>query len=101
MPLSPDCILPHQVPDIPLLRPATLTLTIFLLLLPKYLVLYNTIDSDVALAYFTTATVTTAVMYLIMSLVIVHENKKLILRALNLVHEVEFNEKEKAWARLI
>ena len=71
MPLSPDCIAPHQVPDIPLLRPATLTLTIFLLLLPKYLVLYNTIDSDVALAYLPTATVTSAVVDMIKSLVMI------------------------------
>ena len=69
MPLSPDCILPHQVPDIPLLRPATLTLTIFLLLLPKYLVLYNTIDSVVALGLPHHDPVTSAVVEVIMSLV--------------------------------
>ena len=91
--LSPEYVALHQVqvPDIPLLCPATLTWTIFLLLLPTYLVLYNTIDFDVALASLTTATVTSAVVDMIMSLVIIHENKKLILRALNIVHEVEFN----------
>ena len=31
----------------------------------------------------------------------VHENMKLILRPLNIVHEVEFNEKEKACIRLM
>ena len=46
-----------------------------------------------ALAYF--ATVTTAVVDMIMSLV-TFTNKKLILRPLNIVHEVEFNEKESA-----
>ena len=50
------------------------------------LVLYNTIDNDVALAYLTTATVTTAVVDMIMSLVNVHKNKKVIL---NIVHKVE------------
>ena len=74
MPLSPDCILPHQVPDIPLLRPATLTLTIFLLLLPKYLVLYNTTQysiqySDVALGLPHHDSVTSAVVEVTMSLV--------------------------------
>ena len=109
MPLSPDCILPHQVPDIPLLRPATLTLTIFLLpihvfvlklkqriISPTSLFLNNTIDSDVALAYLTTATVTIAVVDMIMSLVIGHENMKRILRPLTIVHEEEFNENGKA-----
>ena len=47
-----------------------------------------------ALAYLTMATVTSAVVDMIMSLVIVHENKKLIL---NIVHEVEFNADGKAW----
>ena len=78
----------HQVPDIPLLCPATLTWTIFLLILPTYLLLYNTIDSDGALAYLTTATVTSAMVDMIMSLVIVHENKTLIFRPLNIVQEV-------------
>ena len=36
---------------------------------PTYLVLYNTIDSDVGLAYLTTAMVTIAVVDRIMSLV--------------------------------
>ena len=92
-----DCVAPHQVPDIPLLCPVTLTRTIFLLLLPMYNVPYNTIDSNVALAYLTTVTVTIAVVDMIISLVIVHENKKLILRPLNIVHEVEFNADGKAW----
>ena len=30
----------------------------------------------------------------------VHENKKLILRPLNIVHEVEFEENGKAWEKL-
>ena len=64
--------------------------------LHTYLVLYNTLDSDVALAYLPTATVTIAVVDMIMSLVLDHENKKLILRPLNLVHKVEFNEDVKA-----
>ena len=64
--------------------------------LPMYLVLYNTLDSNVALAYLPTATVLIAVVDMIMSLVLDHENKKLILRALNLVHEVEFNKNGKA-----
>ena len=64
---------------------------------PSYFVLYNTLESDVALAYLPMATVTIAVVEMIMSLVLDHENKKLIWRALNLVHEVEFNEKWKAW----
>ena len=63
---------------------------------PSYFVLYNTLESDVALAYLPMATVTIAVVEMIMSLVLDHENKKLIWRALNLVHEVEFNEKWKA-----
>ena len=42
------------------------------------------------------ATVTIAMGEMIMSLVLDHENKKLIWRALNLVHEVEFNEKWKS-----
>ena len=71
-----------QVPDIPLLCPATLTLIIFLLLInffvlklkqriisPTSLVLYKTIDSNVALAYLPTATVTRAVVDMIKSLV--------------------------------
>ena len=37
------------------------------------------------------------VMIMIMSLVIVHENKTLIFRPLNIVHEVEFNSDGKAW----
>ena len=41
--------------------------------LPTSLVLYNTIESDVALAYLTTATVTIVVVDMIMSLVIGHE----------------------------
>ena len=48
-----------------------------------------------ALAYLPTATVTITVVEMIMSLVLDHEKKKLILRPLSLVHEVEFNEKEK------
>ena len=40
--------------------------------------------------------VTIAVVDMIMSLVLDHENKKLILRPLNLVHEVAFNENGKA-----
>ena len=51
-----------------------------------------------ALAYLPTATVTIAVVDMIMSLALDHENKKLILRPLNLVHEVEFNENVKAWS---
>ena len=66
---------------------------------PSYFVLYNTLESDVALAYLPMATVTIAVVEMIMSLVLDHENKKLIWRALNLVHEVEFNEKWKAWSQ--
>ena len=65
-------------------------------ILAEYLVLYNTLDSDVALAYLPPATVTIAVVDMIMSLVLDHENKKMILRPLNLVHEVEFNENGKA-----
>ena len=42
--------------------------------LSTYLVLYNTLDSDVALAYLPTATVTIAVVEIIMSLVLDHEN---------------------------
>ena len=41
--------------------------------------------------------VTSAVVDMIMSLVIVHENKKLSLRPLNIVHEVEFNADGNAW----
>ena len=51
-----------------------------------------------ALAYLTMATVTSAVVDMIMSLVIVHENKKLIIRQLNIVHSVEFNADGKGWA---
>ena len=80
VPLSPDCVAPHRVPDIPLLCPVTRTI---FLLLPTYLVLYITIDSDVRLANLTTATITSAVVDIIMFLVIVHDNKKLILRPLN------------------
>ena len=54
-----------------------------------------------ALAYLPTATVTIAVVDMIMSLVLDHENKKLILRPLNLVHEVEFNKNGKAWKRVL
>ena len=46
---------------------------------PSYFALYNTLESDVALAYLPTATITVVAM--IMSLVLEHENKKLILRA--------------------
>ena len=46
-------------------------------------------------------TVTSAAVDMIMSLVIVHENKKLILRPLNIVHEGEFEENGKAWACLV
>ena len=67
--------------------------------LPTILVLYNTLDPDVALAYLPTATVTISVVGMIMSLVLDHEYKKLILRVLNLVHEVEFNENGKAWTQ--
>ena len=51
-----------------------------------------------ALAYLPTATATAtiAVVDMIMSLVLDHENKKQILRPLNLVHEVEINENVKA-----
>ena len=56
-----------------------------------------TIDSDVGLANLTMATVTSVVVDLIMSLVIVHKNKKLIRRPLNIVHEVKFNADGKAW----
>ena len=63
----------------------------------SYFVIYNTLESDVALAPLPTATVTITVVEMMKSLVLNHENKKLILRPLNLVHEVEFNEKEKAW----
>ena len=72
---------PH-IQDIPLLCPATLTLMIFLLPIhvfvlqlkqrivsPTSLVLYKTIDSNVALAYLPTATVTSTVVDLIKSLV--------------------------------
>ena len=61
------------------------------------LVLYNTIDSDVALAYLPPPPFMIAVKGMIMSMVIVHENKKLILRPLNIVHRVEFTENGKAW----
>ena len=57
----------------------------------SYFVIYNTLESDVALAPLPTVTVT--VVEMMKSLVLDHENKKLILRPLNLVHEVEFNEK--------
>ena len=69
--------------------------------LPTILVLYNTLDPDVALAYLPTATVTISVVGMIMSLVLDHEYKKLILRVLNLVHEVKFNENGKAWLKPI
>ena len=59
----------------------------------SYFVIYNTLESDVALAPLPTATVTITVVEMMKSLVLDHENKKLILRPLNLVHEVEFNEK--------
>ena len=59
----------------------------------SYFVIYNTLESDVALAPLPTATVTVTVVEMMKSLVLDHENKKLILRPLNLVHEVEFNEK--------
>ena len=59
----------------------------FLLLFSMSLVLYNTIDSDVTLAYITTATVTSTVVEMIKSLFIVHESKKLTLRPLNIVHK--------------
>ena len=62
---------------------------------PTSLVLYNSLDSDLALAYLPTATVMISVVDMIMSLVLDHENKKLILRALNLVHEVECYENGK------
>ena len=42
---------------------------------PSYFVLYNTLESDVALAYLPMATVTIAVVEMIMSLVLDHENK--------------------------
>ena len=58
-----------------------------------YFVIYNTLESDVALAPLPTATVTIVLVGMIMSLVLDHEYKKLILRPLNLVHKVEFNEK--------
>ena len=56
-------------------------------------VLYNTLESDVALAPLPTAKVTITVVEMMKSLVLDHENKRLILRPLNFVHEVEFNEK--------
>ena len=49
-----------------------------------------------ALAPLPTATVTITMVEMIISLVLDHENQKLILRLLNLVHEVEFNENGKA-----
>ena len=51
------------------------------------------IESDVALAYLPSATVTitAADMIIIMFLVIVHENKKLIFKALNFVNKGKFN----------
>ena len=61
----------------------------------SYFVIYNTLESDVALAPLPTVTVT--VVEMMKSLVLDHKNKKLILRPLNLVHEVEFNENGKAW----
>ena len=61
-------ITPHQVPDIPLLCPATLTLIISSSPSTS-LVLYKTIDSNVALAYLPTAIVTVAVVDMIKSLV--------------------------------
>ena len=45
------------------------------------------------LAHLPKATVTITVVEMMKSLVLDHENEKLILRSLNLVHEVEFNEK--------
>ena len=45
---------------------------------PSYFVLYKTLESDVALAYLPIAMVTIAVMEMLMSLVLDHENKKLI-----------------------
>ena len=45
---------------------------------PSYFVLYNTLESDVALAYLPTATVTITVVEMIMSVVLDHKNKKLI-----------------------
>ena len=59
----------------------------------SYFVIYNTLESDVALAPLPTTTVTITMVEMMKSLVLDHENKKLILRPLNLVHEVEFNEK--------
>ena len=64
--------------------------------LPTILVLHNTLDSDVALVYLPMATVAIALVGMIMSLALDHEYKKLILRVLNLVHEVEFNGNGKA-----
>ena len=52
-------------------------------------------------AYLPTAKVTITMVEMIMSLVLEHENKKLIWRPLNLVHEVGFNENEKALDCLI
>ena len=69
--------------------------------LPTILVLNNTLDPDLALAYLPTNTVTISVVGIIMSLVHDHEYLKLILRALNLVHEVEFNENGKACMGLL
>ena len=46
-----------------------------------------------ALAPLPMDTVTMTMVEMMKSLVLDHENKKLILRPLNLVHEVEFNEK--------
>ena len=37
----------------------------------------------------------------IMSLVIIHKNRKLILRSLNIVYEVELNENGKAWLSIL
>ena len=59
----------------------------------SYFVLYNTLESDVALAHLPMATVTITMVEMMKSLVLDHENEKLIIRPLNLVHEVKFNEK--------
>ena len=45
---------------------------------PSYFALYNTLESNVALAHLPTATVTITVVEMMRSLVLDHENKKLI-----------------------
>ena len=65
---------------IPLTFLFTVTIKNNVLSLPRtsYFVFYNTLESDVALSYLPSATVTIAVVDVVMSLVLDHENKKLI-----------------------